>query len=33
MVEYIAGSSDLRRKEGLLISHSVVTNCGVSLHL
>jgi len=29
MVEYIAGSSDLRWNEGLLISHSVVTNCAV----
>jgi len=33
MVEYTACSSDLLRKDGLLISHSVVTNCGVSLHL
>jgi len=33
MVGYVAGSSDLRRNEGLLISHSVVTTCGVSLHL
>jgi len=28
-VEYIAGSSDLRWNEGLLISHSVVTSCVV----
>ena len=33
MVEYVSGSSDLRRNGGLPISHSVVTNCGVSLHL
>ena len=33
MVENIAGSSDLRRNEGLFISYSVVTICGVSLHL
>jgi len=33
MVEYIAGSSDLRWNEWLLISYSVVTNCAVSLHL
>jgi len=33
MVEYIAGSSDLPQNEGLLISHSVVTSCGVSQHL
>jgi len=33
MVEYVAGSSDLWRIEGRLISHSVVTICGVSLHL
>ena len=32
MVEYIGGSSDLRRNEGLHIKHSVVTKCGVSLH-
>jgi len=28
----VAGTSDLERNEGLLISHSVVTNCGVSPH-
>ena len=33
MVEYIAGSSDLRRNEGLLMSYPAVTICGVSLHL
>jgi len=33
MVEYVAGSSDLQWNDGLLISHSVVMNCGVSLHL
>ena len=33
MVGYIASSSDLQRDAGLLISHSVVTICGVSLHL
>jgi hypothetical protein len=33
MVGYVAGSSDLRRMEGLHISHSVVMNCGVALHL
>ena len=33
MVEYIAGSSDLQRNEGLPISHSDVTICGVSLYL
>jgi len=33
MVECIAGSSDLLRNEGLRISHSGVTICGVSLHL
>ena len=33
MVEYIAGSSDLRQNEGLLISNFVVTICGVLLHL
>jgi len=33
MVEYIANSSDLWRNDGLHISYSVVTNCGVSLHL
>jgi len=31
MVEYIAHSSDFRWNAGLLISHSVVMNCGVSL--
>jgi hypothetical protein len=32
-VEYIAGSCALWRKEGHFISQSIVTNCGVSLHL
>jgi hypothetical protein len=30
---YIAVSSDLQLNEGLLIFHSIVTNCGVSLNL
>jgi len=33
MVEYIAGSSDLRRNVGLRISNSVVMILGGSLHL
>jgi len=33
LVEYITGSSDLWQNEWLLISHSVVINCCVSLHL
>ena len=33
MVQYSAGSSDRQWNERLLTSHSVVTNCGVSLHL
>jgi len=33
LVDFIAGSSDLQQNKGLLISHSVVTNCGDSLHL
>jgi len=33
MVEYTEGHSNLQQNEGLLISHSVVMNCGVSLHL
>jgi hypothetical protein len=33
MVKYIAGCSDLWRNEGLLISHFVVTNFIISLHL
>jgi len=33
MVEYIAGRSVHQRNEELHISHSVVMNCGVSLHL
>jgi len=33
MVGFIAGSSDLRRNGGHLVSYSVVTICGVSLHL
>ena len=32
MVEYIAASSDLQWNEGLLISYSVVTISGDSLH-
>jgi len=33
VVEYVAGSIHLWRNEGLLISHSVTTHCGVALHL
>jgi len=33
LVEYVAGSTDIRRNEVLLMSHSVVTNCGMSVHL
>jgi len=33
MVVYSPGSSDLQRNEGLLISGSVVKNCGVSPHV
>ena len=33
MIEYEAGSSDLRRNEWLLISYSVVTIGSISLHL
>jgi hypothetical protein len=33
IVEYVAGGSEVWRNEGLLISHSVVTNHGVSQHL
>ena len=33
IVEYIGSNSDLWRNDGLLISYSVVTICGVSVHL
>jgi len=33
MAEYVAGSSDIWQNERHLISHSIVINCGVSLHL